>query len=305
MKILNMKLGGFAILWALILSSCEKKSNEERSGNQELTIIGSNTEFELVQALKEELYKTNRTFIVKVEGGGSEDGIKALIERRTDLANSSRELNEDELQKCKTKRVIPVPVIFGVDALAIITNSKLGIDSLSINQIASLFSGEIKNWKELGGPDLPVHLYGRDEHSGTNYFFKQKILHHEYGKGIKTFSKYKKIIEAVKDDIAGVGYVSVGHIMELNGKPSNEIWACYVYIEGSRAISPYEVQSVIDGSYPLIRPLYQYSNGNPTGFAKKFIDFELSEEGQTIVSQHGFFPINDYHKKINSEKVSL
>ncbi len=289
----------------LAVTGCEKSGNELKNGKQELTIIGSNTEFELVQTIKEKFCISNRNFLINIEGGGSEKGIRALIDGTTDIANSSRELNEDEWLECQEKKIRPVPVIFGVDAIAIITNSKLGIDSLSIDQIASLFSGEIKSWKEVGGPDLPVHLYGRDNNSGTSYFFKQKILHHEYGSEIKKFSKYKKIIEAVKEDISGIGYVSLGHIMELNGKPSNEVWACYVYIEGGKAISPYEVRSVLDGSYPLIRPLYQYCNGDPKGHAKKFIEFELSEEGQNLISSHGFFPINEYHKRINNQKVIL
>ncbi|HYG53631.1 MAG TPA: phosphate ABC transporter substrate-binding protein [Flavobacteriales bacterium] len=293
----------FILNIAIIFSQCGKSSTEALSGKQELYIKGSNTELELVQKLSEELGSVNHDFMVTVEGGGSQTGIDGLIDGKIDIANVSRQMNEEELELCGKKRVKPTPVIFAVDAIAIVTNSKLGVDSLSIQQVASLFSGEITNWKELGGPDLPVHLYGRDENSGTNMFFKDKILHHDYSANIKTYSKYTKIIESVKNDISGVGYVSLGHVMDLNGRPSPDIWACYIYIEGGKAVSPYEVGAIVDGTYPIMRPLYQYCNGTPQGAIKKFIEFELSPKGQEIISKCGFFPISDNHKRINREKL--
>lgn len=290
-------------LMVVALLSCEKPAEVNTKSENVIRIKGSNTEFALVKDIADAFMKQNDQVKIVVDGGGSEIGIEAFLQGKIDVANLSRELNRGEEDLSRENGIEPVPVIFAVDAIALVTNSHLGIDSLSLSDVGNIFSGAITNWKQVGGPDREIHTYGRDARSGTHTFFREKVLHGEnYVSSMKMYETYQSIVDEVKHDSCGVGYVSVGHIMDPNGKPNSEIWATYLFIDGGNAVSPYQVNAVMSGDYPLMRPLYQYTNNLPLYAIRDFIDFELSEAGQAIVKSHGFFPINDYHKEINRKK---
>ena len=189
--------------------------------------------------------------------------------------------------------------MFSVDALAIITNSKLGVDSLSTEQLTQVFSGQIPNWKDLGGPNLPIVIFGRDSTSGTYSYLKDKFVKAPYSAKMEHLHGNADIVKAVQSSVAGIGYVGVGYLMDENGKPNGNIWAMPIYIKGSPAYSPYEVTAVKNGDYILTRPLYQYINGKPNASIFDFIMSELTLKGQNIIKQHGYFPINDYQTEIN------
>ena len=264
-----------------------------------LVIKGSDTELPMVKDLLKLFNEEHPEITIDLSGGGSGIGIEALINNETDIANSSREMKPSEIGRAKKNGVNPTPIMFSVDALAIITHSKLGVDSLSTEQLMQIFSGEITNWKTIGGPDLPIVIYGRDSTSGTYSYLKDKFVKVSYATTMKQLHGNAEIVAAVQKDKAGIGYAGVGFLMDENGKPNGSIWAMPIYIQGSRAYSPYEVRAVKKGDYVLTRPLYQYINGKPSTQIYDFIMSELTLRGQNVIKMHGYFPINDYQTEIN------
>lgn len=202
----------------------------------------------------------------------------------------------------KANNINPNPIIFSVDAVAIITNYKLSIDSLSTTQVSQLLSGEIKNWKELGGADIPVNVYGRNKSSGTGDYIKEKFIRDAHTSSTVELKTNEEIVESVIKDIGGIGYVGAGFLIDSTGKPNGKIWAMPVYIDNHNAYSPYETAAVKSGDYVLTRPLYQYVNGVPGDIIEDFILFELTKQGQDIVKRFGFFPLNDNQQQINRLK---
>lgn len=304
-KILNMKNIYLFLMFLITLTGCNQ---EQKKQDPELTEIikrntliikGSDTELLMVKALSEAFCKERPEIITDISGGGSGIGIEALINNETDIANSSREMTSDEIERAKKNGVNPIPIMFSVDALAIITNSKLGVDSLSTEQLTQIFSGEIINWKYLGGPDLPIVIYGRDSTSGTYSYVKNKFVKASFAATTKVLKGNADIVKAVQKNIGAVGYAGAGYLMDENGKPNGSIWAMPVYIKGCRAYSPYEYSAVKKGDYVLTRPLYQYINGKPRTQIYDFIMSELTLRGQNIIKKHGYFPISDYQSEIN------
>lgn len=168
--------------------------------------------------------------------------------------------------------------------------------------MAQIFKGEIKNWKEVGGKDLAINIYGRDINSGSRKYIENRFVRDE-GFSTNYFECIgsKDIINKVKNDVGGIGYVGVGYIMKSYGMPANDVWAISIYTEGGNAYSPYEYVAIMNHEYDLMRPLYQYINENNSKELSDFINFELSEKGQEIIKQYGFYPINDETKTINSQ----
>lgn len=296
-----MKYSACIALACLILfnlSSCQHKVNETKNI---IHIKGSDTELEVVQGLADAYMKTADVNI-EVTGEGSSVGIEALIKGQADIANSSRTITASEMITAGQNGIEPVQAIIATDAIAFITHPRLGIDSLSTVQVQQILSGEINNWKALGGPDLPIKVYGRNRKSGTYKFIESRFVKETgFVKTMIQLESNRAIINAVKEDPAGIGYVGAGFIMDESGKPSNEIWAMYLYTDGDRAFSPYEKIAVTNGDYPIIRPLYQYFNGQPENNMLDFLQFELSEAGQDIIQKFGYFPVNSYFESINKQ----
>ena len=293
------------MLGLITLTNCKQEHRNQETELNEIfnrnTIIikGSDTELPMVQDLAKLFRKNNSEITIDITGGGSSVGIEALINNETDIANSSREIKASEIARAKLNGVNPTPIMFSVDALAIITHSKLGIDSLSTEQMMKIFSGEITNWKTIGGPDLSIVIYGRDSLSGTYFYLKDKFIKAPYSATIKQMHSNAEIVNAVQNDKAGIGYSGVGFLIDKKGKPNGSIWAMPIYIKGSRAYSPYEVNAVKNGDYVLTRPLYQYINGKPRSQIYEFIMSELTLRGQELIRMNGYFPINDYQTEIN------
>ncbi len=290
---------------SVALFSCKQDQKKQDPELTEImrrnTIIikGSDTELPMVKDLSKAFSREHNEIMVDISGGGSGIGIEALINNETDIANSSREMKFSEITRAKKNGVNPIPIMFSVDALAIITNSKLGVDSLSTEQLTQIFSGEITNWKSLGGPDLAIVIFGRDSSSGTYSYLKDKFIKAPYAATMKQLHGNAEIVSAVQNNIAAIGYAGVGFLMDERGKPNGSIWAMPIYINGSPAYSPYEVSAVKRGDYVLTRPLYQYINGKPSRQIYDFIMSELTLKGQEIIKTHGYFPINDYQAEIN------
>lgn len=308
----SMRLFLFLLPLSIVFTSCSKGDSDKGGsdstvdGNPNtLKIKGSETELSIVQDLIDTYKADNDGVEIEVTGGGSGTGIQALINGEVDVANSSRQITEAELAEAEKNGVDPVAVIFGVDAVAVVTNSKLGVDSLSIMQLRDIFRGQIKNWKEVGGPDMEITLYGRNATSGTYGYFQQRVVKGNYCTDMNELGGNEEIVNSVIDDKSGIGYVGAGFLMDENGKPRSDMWAMMIYIDGDRAYSPYEVYAVNSGDYPMVRPLYQYCNGDPEGNLLDFLKFELSAEGQNIIRRHGYFQINDNHRLLNQNRAGI
>jgi len=257
-----------------------------------IQVKGSDSEVNLVQRLAEVFMQKNPGVNISVTGGGSGTGIAALINKQTDIANSSRELSAKEEEAAKKAGVNPFRVAFATDAVSVILHPENPLSKLTIDQLGKIFKGEIGNWKEVGGPDLKISLYGRQSNSGTYVFFREFVLKGDYSQHMKSMNGNAQIVEGVQRDKAGVGYAAVGYVVGEKGEVKPGIKILNVAKDDkSEAFSPAKMENVMSGKYPISRPLNQYLNGQPTGKLLEFMKFQIGPEGQEIVKKQGFFPI--------------
>ncbi|HMQ46466.1 MAG TPA: PstS family phosphate ABC transporter substrate-binding protein [Saprospiraceae bacterium] len=296
-----MKIYACIAVMIALLGSCQHLPEDYES----ITLKGSDTEVNVALALAEYYMADETTVSIAVTGGGSGAGIAALINGKTDIANSSRPIKKEELDLASARSIAPVPFIFAVDALAFIVHQDMEVDSLTLDQIAQLFSGKIANWRELGGPDNAVSLYGRQSNSGTFVYLRDSILKTEYAAHHKQMNGNAQIVEALKSDRAGIGYVGVGYILKEGGGVIAGIKTIKVKSDpASTAVSPVEQSAIANGAYPVVRPLFQYTNGMPDGKLLEFIEFGLSPKGQQIITENGYYPIFQAHKQHNEQLLN-
>ena len=267
-----------------------------------LQVKGSDTEVNLVQRLAEMYMKKDPNASIAVTGGGSGVGIAAIINKTTDLCNASRPMKDSEVAKAKANGVNPVGVAFAVDGLSVIVNTKNSVKHLTIDQIGQIYRGEVSNWKQIGGPDGPITLYGRQPNSGTFVFFREHIVNGDYSNKMNQMNGNAQILEAVKKDAGGIGYVGIGYVVDDDGKVAPGIQVLEVAKDSrSKPISPLQLENIMSGAYPITRPLYQYFDKNNQAKVEGFIKFELSPEGVAIIKKDGFYPLTDQWKKYNAQ----
>ena len=271
-----------------------------------IQIKGSDSEVNLVQRLAEVFMQKNPGIDIAVTGGGAGTGIAALINKKTDIAHSSRDMSKKEMEAAKKAGVTPIAVAFATDGISVITHPDNPVKKLTLEQLGKLFSGKAKNWKEVGGPDMPFSLYGRQSNSGTYVFFREFVVKADYSPQMKSMNGNAQIVEAVQRDKAGIGYVAVGYVVDVKGnvKPGLQLLAVAKDAQ-SEAYTPDKMENVMSGKYPISRPLYQFMNGKPSGKLAEFVKFELSPEGQKIVRDKGFFPVQDKWMEFNKKQGVL
>ncbi len=291
MKIQSIKIISIVLLGSMLLASCGGREGA-------IQIAGSDSEVNMVQNLAELYMQKNPDQSIAVTGGGSGTGIAALINNQVDIANSSRAMSETEIAQARSRGIEPVAIPFAIDGIAIITNEALPLTELSIEQISKIYKGDISNWSELGGPDQPITVYGRQSNSGTYVFFREFVVKGDYTNLKRNMNGTAQIVEAVRNDISGIGYVGIGYVADKSGSAAQGLTVLNVSVdEASPAYSPLEMENVTSGRYPISRPLYQFTNGVPTGKMLDFIRFELSEEGQASVVKSGFYPLGEEYKE--------
>ena len=292
------KLKSYTILLLLVIGlvflgiGCTGSENGEGSSPAEKTpagesedifLKGSDTVLPLAQAEAEEFLNENPGKIVTVTGGGSGVGIAALVDGEVDIATASREMKTDEIKAAEANGVKPVEHTIAYDGITVVVNPKNPVSGLTYAQLRGIYNGSISNWKEVGGIDSTITVISRDSSSGTYEYFKEAILlGDEYRPDALTQPATGGIVGEISQNPGAIGYVGVAYLDEsvkaLNLDAGN----------GSEAPSP---ENIISGAYPLSRPLYFYTNGEPSGLTKEFIDFVMSEKGQNLVSEVGYFPI--------------
>lgn len=283
----------------LLVSGC--------SGRRVKTIVirGSDTEVNLVLIMAERFMDADPDVSIAVTGGGSGTGIASLINKKTDIANSSRAFTASEIQLATERGVDIIPIVFAVDALSFIVHPSNPIDSLRIDQIRSIYTGRESHWHPFGGSDLPISLYGRQGNSGTFTFIQQNILRDDYTLDMKQMNGTSQIIESIKNDRAGIGYVGIGYVANEEGEVIDGVKVLKIQGEGqSVAVSPTDTANILDGTYPIIRPLYQYLDGLPSGKLRSFLWYELSPEGQRIISENGYFPVSQAFREQNDKYLN-
>ncbi len=250
-----------------------------------LTIKGSDTMVILGQRLAEEYMVGNAGTVVQVNGGGSGTGIAALINGTVDLAQSSRPMKDDEKQKAAQARGSEVvEQAVALDALAVFVNTANPIQNLTMAQVKDIFQGKVTNWKEVGGPEAVIVLYGRENSSGTYDYFREHVLEKgDFSPRVQTLQGTAAVINAVGHDKNGVGYGGIAY--------AKEVRALGISAGGGAAVAPSEA-TVADGTYPLSRKLFFYYPQNASERVTKFVQWSLTPEAQALVTQVGYFPLN-------------
>lgn len=252
-------------------------------GSQDIFLKGSDTVLPLAQAEAEEFMDENSGKSVSVTGGGSGVGITALIDGEVDIATASREIKAEEVKAARTNGINPIEHAIAYDGISVIVNPHNPVSELTFGQLRGIYNGSISNWKEVSGEDRPIVAISRDSSSGTYEYFKEEVLlGDEYRPDALTQPATGGIIGEVSQNPNAIGYIGVAYldrsVKGLNLNRGN----------GSVAPSP---ENITSGAYPLARLLYFYTNGEPSGLTKEFIDYVMSEKGQNLVSQVGYFPI--------------
>jgi len=291
----------FVIIGALFLIG--RSSQKPETEKQNLTIKGSDTEVQLVSNLVEAFLEKNPKANISVTGGGSGVGIAALINGEIDMANSSREMKQDEKSQAMSRGFDIQEFILARDGLSIIVNPENPVVQLSIEQLGRIYKGEIKNWKEVGGKNVPIVLYGRQNTSGTYTFFRDFIVKTDYSAEMLSMEGNQSIVNSAKEGKNGIGYVGVGYVKNENGEPRQDIKIILISREDGPFISPLDKEAVKNGRYPIVRPIFQYTAQLPKkgSFHEQFLRFEASEEGQVIVEQSGFYSITNEDRQKNQQ----
>lgn len=247
-------------------------------------IKGSDTVLPLAQKEAEVFMKSNNKKGITVIGGGSGVGLAALMEGTTDIAMSSRKMKFDEKVKFQEAGKSITEKIIAYDALAVIVNPSNPVTKLTRAQLEGIFTGKIKNWKEVGGPDLKIIPYSRETSSGTYEFFKEHVLMNKnYVNSILSMPATGAIVQSISQTKGAIGYVGLAYI-EKNVKAIN------VSFDGKKYVAPSEANAM-NKSYPIVRPLYFYYDKKQEAKNAPFIKFVLSPQGQKIVSEIGYVPV--------------
>jgi phosphate transport system substrate-binding protein len=246
---------------------------------RDIRIAGSDTMLDLNRRLAEGFMRSHPGVAVRVEGGGTGVGVRALRDRTVDLAAASRPFAPDEVRALHDRfGTLGLRFLVARDALTVYLNPANSIRDLTMDQLRSVFSGEVSRWSVLGGADQSIVVVIRPPSSGTHRFFRDRVLAElEYSSRAVTVARTRDVVAAVGSDLGAVGYGAVIFGTDLPR----------LSIDG---VQP-TVANVRDGSYPLGRYLYFYATKPPEGINKEFLDWCLGADGQAIVADVGFVPL--------------
>lgn len=252
---------------------------------------GSDTIVNLALAWAEYYQDQHPDVRISVTGGGSGTGIAALINGTVDLANASRKIKPEEIEAAQANGSEPIEFIIARDAIAVIVNLENPVDSLTLNQISNIYSGKIKNWAEVGGEDRPIVRLSRETNSGTHVYFLEQVLRLGDKENKTLFSTDTLLMpssEGISAEIRmnpnAIGYDGLGYV-------THEMKVISVAKQQDEPYILPSADTVNNGQYPIARDLYMYSNGEPEGLIKIYLDWIFSTEAQAIVAELGFVPV--------------
>jgi phosphate transport system substrate-binding protein len=273
---LKMKAKSFLII-AMVMALCFT-TQAAMAGS--LKIKGSTTVLPIAQKVSEAYMKQNPDVRISISGGGSGNGIKALIDKSTDIADSSRFIKSKEVKLAVENSVYPVPFAVAYDCIVPVVHPSNSINNITMAQLKDIYMGKVKNWKEIGGPDRPIVVISRDTSSGTYEVWHKKVLKKKrVFPGALLQASNGAVVQAVAKNKNAVGYIGIGY-MEASVKALT-----VNNIEGS-------AETTLNGTYPVSRPLYMFTPGWPKGEVASFINFVLHpEKGQKYVADAGYVPL--------------
>jgi len=281
---------------AITLAGCSGGTSgtngDELSGS--IKIIGSNTVTPLTSVWAEEFMKMHPGARISVSGPGSGVGIAALIDGTTDIGQASRKMKAKEIEQAEANGVYPYEIQVATDALSVVVHPDNPVSELTIAQLSAIYTNRITNWKDVGGNDAPIVALSRDTNSGTHVFFKEHIVQMkglptedkslEYGSKVLLLPSTQEGASEVARNPNAIFYPGLGYVTEAV-KPLG-----IKKTAKDEAVLP-SVETALDGTYPVARPLLYYTDGEPNGVIKAFIDYSLSAEGQQKVTEVGYVPL--------------
>lgn len=270
----------FLCCFSLFIFSCSRDTKT-------IKIKGSDTEVNLAVELAEYFHKVNPGIFVSISGGGSGLGIASLLNQTTDIANSSRSINQQEIGLFEKQHARIDSFIFAQDAIAFVVADDLPIDSISITDLSAILNGQDKSWIRLTKKNIPINIYGRQSNSGTHDFIKKR-LGIEFTPYAKQMSGNAQILEAIRADHSGIGYVGAGYVSNGNNKGLKVL---SVFTANEHAVSPLDSAMIAVGKYFFQRPLFQYYKESSYSKIRPFIEFEKSIDGMRIIKQAGYYPV--------------
>ncbi|WP_287127672.1 PstS family phosphate ABC transporter substrate-binding protein [Candidatus Cyanaurora vandensis] len=250
-----------------------------------ITIKGSDTMVNMAAKWASEYSKKNPATKIQVTGGGSGTGIKSLVDGQVNLANASRQMKSKEYDSAERNGITPIEIKTSIDGLAVIVNKNNPVKRLTYQQLEAIFTGQITNWKDVGGSNSPISLYGRENSSGTYEYFREEVLEgKDYASSTKVLQGTAALADAISKDTNGIAYGGVGYFATRKDIDTVAVKKKGGYVDpivkgqiNDRAIS--------QGIYPISRFLYVYTNGVPKGEAKQFMQWVLGPEGQKIAGE--------------------
>ncbi len=266
------------VVWSMVIAAFVTVlcMNVTAAAANKIVLEGSTTVLPIAQKAAEVFMSKNPAVDISVRGGGSGVGVASLIDGTCDIGDSSRSMKDAELAKAGTRGKNPKAHVIAMDGIAVIVNPSNGLSALTKQQLKDIFTGSVSKWSDVGGTGDKIVVVSRDSSSGTFEAFGALALD---GQKVRADALMQASNQAVASVIAktpgAIGYVGLGYMGgEVKAIPINGI-------EASK-------QTVLSGKYPLSRPLFMYTNGDPQGTTKAFLDFVMSEDGQKIVDEEGF-----------------
>ena len=251
---------------------------------------GSDTLVNLALAWAERYMGLHPRVRISVTGGGSGTGIASLINGTIQIANASREMSAEEIAAAQKNGIAPVRFTVALDAIAVVENPENPVHSLTIGQISDMYTGRITRWSQVGGDDRPIVLLSRESNSGTYVYFLEQVVRRGIPKGKELFApetllmpSSEGISSEVKQNPNAIGYDGLGYVTADQKK------VAVARSPSSPSVLP-SIQSVRDGSYPVARPLFMYTAGQPQGEVKAYLDWVM-DDGQELVRELGFVPL--------------
>jgi phosphate transport system substrate-binding protein len=279
----------------LLLTSACQPSETEAAIDPGTTIqnVGSDTIVNLALVWAEAYQEKHPAVQIAVTGGGSGTGIAGLINGTVDLANASRQMKAEERENAESNGVEPVQHVIARDAIAVVVHPSNPVDRLTLPQLSAIFSGEITNWREVGGEDRPIVILSRESNSGTHVYFLENVVRLGNPENETLFSpdtllmpSSEGISTEVRQNPNAIGYDGLGYVT-----PDQKTIAVAPSAEGP-FISP-SIETVNQGTYPIARDLYVYTDGQPQGVIEEYLAWIKSAEGQALVRELGFVPLEE------------
>jgi phosphate transport system substrate-binding protein len=257
-------------------------------------IIGSNTITPLSSVWAENFMNANSEVSIAVSGPGSGVGIASLIDGTTDIGQASRAIKQAEIDQAHEKGVDPYEIQVATDALSVVVNPANPVNELTFVQLSAIYTNQITNWNEVGGNDAPIVVFSRDNNSGTFAYFLEEVVQMagmatadknlQYGGNVLMLPSTEQGISQVAGNANAIFYSGLGYI-------NSSVKTIGVKKTASDTAVQPSVANALNGTYPISRPLFYYTDGAPTGVIKAYIDYCLSAEGQEEVVEAGFVPL--------------